>query len=189
MVATRVLTPEDLEAMGEEGERYEIVRGELWEVQGTGIRHGASTGRLQWYLSTFVCERNLGEVLTSDTRYVFPGNPTSTLAPDISFVRGDRWPPGELPDGYGRVVPDLVVEFMSPSNTEPEMLERVEIYLDAGVPSAWLVWPRRHTITVFRGDGFERLLTVTDELDGEPVLPGFRFPVAEVFRRRGEPQQ
>jgi Uma2 family endonuclease len=187
MVTTRILTAEDLEAMGEAGLRYEIVRGELREHQGMGILHGASGGRLHGALAMFVFERDLGEVLTSDTRYVFPDDPPSTLAPDISFVRGDRWPPGELPDRYGRIVPDLVAEFKSPSNTEPEMLERVNIYLEAGVPLVWLVRPSQRTITVFRADGSTRLLTETDELDGAPVLPGFRLPVSEVFRRRGEP--
>jgi Uma2 family endonuclease len=189
MVATRILTAEDLEAMGEEGERYEIVRGELREVQGMGIRHGASGARLQWYLTTFVYERNLGEVLTSDTRYVFPGDPPSTLAPDISFVRGDRWPAGELPEGYGRVVPDLVAEFKSPSNTEREMRERVEIYLGAGVPMVLLVRDIPRTVSVFRADGSEQLLTEDDELDGDPVLPGFRLRVSEIFRRRGVQNQ
>ncbi|HEY7030083.1 MAG TPA: Uma2 family endonuclease [Thermomicrobiales bacterium] len=189
MVATRILTAEDLEAMGEEGERYEIVRGELREVQGMGIRHGASGGRLQWYLSTFVYERDLGEVLNSDTRYVFPGDPPSTLAPDISFVRGDRWAPGELPDGYGRVVPDFVAEFKSPSNTEREMRERVAIYLEAGVPLVVLARPTPRTVSVFRADGSEQLLTEDDELAGDPVLPGFRIRVSEIFRRRGVPSQ
>src|SRR5262249_25035008 len=132
MVATRILTPEDLEAMGEEGERYEIVRGELREVRGMGIRHGASTGRLYGARAACVFAHDPGEVLSSDARYIFPGDPQSTLAPDMSFVRGDRWPAGELPDGYGRVVPDLVAEFKSQSNTEREMRERVEIYLGAG---------------------------------------------------------
>jgi Uma2 family endonuclease len=189
MVATRMLTAEDLEAMGEGGERYEIVRGELREVQGMGIRHGASTGRFYGALSWFVFEHDLGEVLSSDTRYVFPGDPPSTLAPDISFVRGDRWPPGELPDGYGRVVPDFVVEFTSPSSTEPEMRERVEIYLEAGVPMVVLARPIPRTVSVFRADGSEEILTEDDELAGDPVLPGFRIRVAEIFRRRGVPQR
>jgi Uma2 family endonuclease len=188
MVTTRLLTAEDLEAMGEEGERYEIVRGELREVQGMGIRHGASTGRLYVALGWFVFEHDLGEVLSSDTRYVLPGDPPSTLAPDISFVRGERWAPGELPDGYGRVVPDFVVEFKSPSNTEREMRERVEIYLGAGVPMVVLARPVPRTVSVFRADGSEQLLTEDDELDGDPVLPGFRIRVSEIFRRRGVPK-
>ena len=189
MVATRILTAEDLEAMGEEGERYEIVRGELREVQGMGIRHGASTGRLYGAVASFVFAHNLGEVLSSDTRYIFPDDPPSTLAPDISFVRGDRWASGELPDGYGRVVPDLVAEFKSPSNTEREMRERVAIYLEAGVPLVLLVRPNPRTVSVFRAGGSEQLLTEADKLVGDPVLPGFRIPVSEIFRRRGEPNQ
>src|SRR3954452_7620600 len=129
MVATRIWTAEDLEAMGEEGLKFEIVRGELREVEGMGERHGAIGGRLQGALAIHIFAFDLGELLLSDTRFVLPGNPRSTLAPDITYIRGDRLPPGDLSEGYSRIVPDLVVEIVSPSNTEPEMRNRVSIYL------------------------------------------------------------
>jgi Uma2 family endonuclease len=184
MVTTHVLTAEKLEAMGDEGERYELIRGELREAQWMGLSDGAFAGRLLGLLGTFVFPRDLGEVFGSRTRYVIPGNPPSTLAPDASFIRGDRLPPGELPDGYSRIVPDLVAEFALPTLTEPDLIDRIAIYLTGGVPLVWLVRPEGRTITMFRADAPERVLTEIDELDGDPVLPGFRRPVAEVFRSR-----
>lgn len=187
MVITQVLTADDLEAMGAEGERYEIIRGVLREIDGMGLRHGSDGGRLHGFLWMFVWEHGLGEIFTSDTRFELPGNPPPTLAPDISFVRADRLPAGDIPAGIGRLAPDLVVEIASPSNTEADILEKISAYLTGGVRLVWLVRPERRTVTVFRPDAPEVILGEGETLDGGDVLPGFNLRVADIFRRRAGP--
>jgi len=47
----------------------------------------------------------------------------------------------------------------------------------------WVIWPRWQEVNLWRvGDDTPTTLTVADELDGEDVVPGFTYPVADLFR-------
>jgi Uma2 family endonuclease len=184
MVTTlpRLMTIEEVEAMGPEAERYELIRGVLREVEGMSEKHGMVAGRFLVYVGAFALENSLGEVFSSDTRYTLPGDPPSWAAPDVSFISADRLPVADMKEGYSRRIPNLAVEVKSPSNTLAEILEKIAAYLAAGVSLVWLVRPEQQTVTIFRQDGPERVLGIGDVLDGEDVLPGFRLPLADVFR-------
>lgn len=175
------ITPEALEAMGAEGDRYELIRGVLREVKGMGLGHGVVGGRLLVSLGAFVRQHGLGEVLISDTRFVIPGVLPSVVAPDISFITSARLPLGELPEGYSRIVPDLVVEVVSPSQYEPEVLDKVAVYMSGGVRLLWVVRPAPRTITVFRPTAPVEVLGENDVLNGGEVVPGFLLAVRDVF--------
>jgi Uma2 family endonuclease len=176
------MTIEDVEAMGPEAERYELIRGVLREVEGMSEKHGMIAGRFHVYVGGFAFERDLGEVFNSDTRFSFPGDPPSWAAPDVAFVSAERLPTGEIGEGYSRRIPDLVVEVKSPSNTEAEIFEKIAVYLAGGVRLVWLVRPIQRTVTVFRPLGPEQILVEEDVLDGEDVLPGFRLALSDLFR-------
>ncbi len=185
MVATHLLTAADLEAMGDEAERYELIRGGLREVEGMGGKHGAIGGDLHTHIGMHVVARDLGAVFISDTRFVIRRNPDSVLAPDFAYIRSDRLPLGDIWDSYVPIAPDLVVEVVSPSSNEADILDKVAIYLAGGVRLIWLVRPKRRTVTVFRPHQPEIILGEGDVLDGDNVLPGFALPVSAIFRRPG----
>ena len=46
---------------------------------------------------------------------------------------------------------------------------------------AWVINPAERNALVYRSPEADRLLRLTDALDGEDVLPGFRLPLAELF--------
>ena len=52
---------------------------------------------------------------------------------------------------------------------------------EAGVPVAWLVRPHDRTVTIYRLDAEPKLVNVTQELSGEPHLPGSRVAVAKLL--------
>jgi Uma2 family endonuclease len=79
-------------------------------------------------------------------------------------------------------VPLLAVEILSPSDTIDEINEKIDAYLSAGVPLVWIVDPYRRTVTIYRPQGPAGLVAEGQELSGEPVLPGFRVALAELFR-------
>jgi Uma2 family endonuclease len=174
MIAAQLMTIEEVEAMGPAAERYELIRGVLRELEGMSEKHGMFAGRLHVYVGGFVLEHNLGEVLNSDTRFTFPGDPPSWAAPDVAFVSAAGLPLSDLAEGYSRRIPDLAAEVKSPLNTEAEVLEKISVYLPRGVRLVWLVRPIERTVTVFRPRGPEQILAEHDVLDGEDVLPGFR---------------
>jgi Uma2 family endonuclease len=104
------------------------------------------------------------------------------VKPDAAFVREDRLPPQGERDGVYRFAPDLAVEVVSPTDRYVDVMEKVELYLDAGVPLVWLIESRRQSVTVFAGRAEPHRLTDADILDGSDVLPDFRLPVRQIFR-------
>jgi hypothetical protein len=83
------------------------------------------------------------------------------ILPDLSFVRADRVPPLDQQQGYPELVPDFVIEILTPSNTALETAERVRIYLEPGVLLVWLLNPRQRSITVHTPDHVARTCSRT----------------------------
>ena len=108
--------------------------------------------------------------------------PDSVVAPDIAFIRADRTPPPEKQQEFSHVVPDVVVEVLSPSNTREDLERKLGVYRRAGVPLVWVANTVEETIAAHTPDGRVRLYRVGEDLDGGDVLPGFRVPVAEFFK-------
>jgi Uma2 family endonuclease len=79
-------------------------------------------------------------------------------------------------------VPDLAIEVVSPNDEPGEVAAQVEFYLAHGVPLIWVADPTPRTVAVHRPGRETRVLDVGDTLEGEEVVPGFRLPVADVFR-------
>jgi Uma2 family endonuclease len=63
------------------------------------------------------------------------------------------------------------------------MAAKAGMWIDAGVRLVWVVWPTPRQVDVFapEGEGTGRVLEAADRLNGEPVLPGFTYPVADLF--------
>lgn len=181
-VATKLVTAEELAAMEPDEDRWALIRGELVRMPPAGYRHGRVAARAERPLTEFVEERALG-VVVREIGFLLGRNPDVVLAPDVAFVRADRLPPGEdEPEGYLALAPDIAVEVVSPSDRTSRTLQKVFAYLEAGVRLVLLVDPRNRSVTVYGQDRQAHILTEHDEFDGGEVLPGFRLPVAVLFR-------
>lgn len=88
---------------------------------------------------------------------------------------------GQNLEGFLKGAPDLAVEILSPSNTVKEMKDKALEYFESGSKLVWIVKPYDRSVVVLRPDGSERVLSVTDSLDGEDVIPGFSLVVGELF--------
>jgi Uma2 family endonuclease len=80
------------------------------------------------------------------------------------------------------LIPDFAVEVVSPSDYPNLIQLKIEKYLGAGIPLLVMVYPDRRTIRVYRHGSPPVDLEIGDVFDGGDVLPGFRLPVAEIFR-------
>lgn len=56
-------------------------------------------------------------------------------------------------------------------------------YLDVGTRLVWVVWPRHRWVDVWHPGNKKPAATLgmEDLLDGEDVVPGFIYPVADLF--------
>lgn len=180
MVARPVpTTAAELLALGDDG-RYELVEGELRERVSPNYDHYRLVGRLSGFLFIHVEERGLGDV-GPELHVLFEVDPDTVLLPDIAYYRTDRAPAVDQRVGLTRVVPDLVVEVLSPANTALEIDEKIQIYLRAGVCIVWIVNPNLRSVTIYGADGTVRSVLPGGMLDGGNVLPGFALPVDRIF--------
>lgn len=175
---------------------YELVEGRLVRMPPSAGGHGKASLKLGALLLAFVEAHELGHVLGAETGFIISraDEPDTLLAPDIAFVRADRAPAEDSAEWntFWRVVPDLVVEVVSPSQYGPEMAEKARRWIGAGTRAVWIVWPERRQVDVYTAaagpDGENPAVTRLTEggmLDGGDVLPGFGVPVASIFSRKG----
>lgn len=177
----KVWTEADLQALPEDGYLHELVDGELVMSPKNDWLHGDLCVRLLVALATHVRTHRLGAVFDSSTGFWMANR--NCRAPDIAFVgrerlRGlNRAEPRFFPGA-----PDLAVEILAASNTRQEMDERLRDYFASGTRLAWLVDPRRQMVEVCRSLTQRRLLGSGACLEGEEVLPGFQYPIADLFK-------
>jgi Uma2 family endonuclease len=180
---TQLTTAEELLKLPRGRFRYELVRGELRQMAPSGYEHGRVAARLTMALGLYVEEQDLGEVCAAETGFKLESDPDTVLAPDAAFIGRERADEVGRERGYGAGAPDLAAEVVSPNDRVGEVEQKVEQWLGCGVKLVWVVSPKLRTVTVYRSLTDVRMLTEKDDLDGENVVPGFRYPVAKLFTR------
>ena len=84
-----------------------------------------------------------GEILCGEAGVRLKRDPDTTVGIDVVYVAADvataQTDDTTIVDG----VPVLVVEILSPYDTQDEIHEKIDAYLGAGVPLVWIVEPRR----------------------------------------------
>jgi Uma2 family endonuclease len=176
----QTVTAEELQELSQAGRSCELVKGELREMPPGGEEHGYRGMRLPGHLAAYVYANNLGEVSLAETGVLLERGPDSLRAPDMGFIARDRLPVEPSPT-WSEIVPDLVIEVVSPNESWSEVTDKVQQWLAAGVRVAWVVDNRARTVTVCRAVQPWVTLTETDTLEGGDVVPGFSLPVARIF--------
>jgi Uma2 family endonuclease len=140
MSATKILlTAEEFDHYPfEEDKRYELDEGELIEMTRPAFDHNDALKNLQFELEAFLRETRLGVMLISENLYALA--PATRRAPDVAVILGNRRQ--ELRGSKViPVIPELVAEVLSPSET-PRMIHRkLKQYFEAGVKEVWLIDP------------------------------------------------
>jgi Uma2 family endonuclease len=171
-----VLSPEEFAGtMDRAGWRapIELIDGEVVAIPPSGGEASFAQTEIVHRLRTWQEGRDGGRVLTD----VFVRVGGSYLAPDAAWWAAGREPtigPGALD-----VVPDLVVEVLSPSTRDNDLGAKRLQYLRAGVRELWLVDPAARAVIVAGASGDRRL--DGDHRVTSPLLPGFGATVADLF--------
>jgi Uma2 family endonuclease len=79
------------------------------------------------------------------------------------------------------VAPDLVVEVISPNDKAFDVIEKLREYFAGGVRQVWQVYSNTEQVMIFDSPRSARILSRGDELIGDPVVPGFRVKLADLF--------
>ena len=177
----KLVTADDLLAMPDDGKRYELIRGELIEMPPTSHEHGRVAARFGRRIGNFVEEHDLGHDIAAETGVNIERDPDTMRAPDYGFISYDRMAEPPPSRGFADVIPDLVVEVVSPDDRQPEIDAKTQMWLDAGVRLALVVYPEPQEVYAHHSDGLVVRYGIGDTVVGDPVLLGFTCPVADIF--------
>lgn len=139
---------EDLASLPDDGTRYEIIDGELFELSGPRSAHAVAIMALIELLLPLV--RGLrGTLLTAALDVFFAG--ADPVQPDlVAFFPGGR---ARLVDRGVEGPPDLLIEVLSPSNRAHDTVRKRALYARGGVREYWIVDPDAATIEIIGADG------------------------------------
>jgi Uma2 family endonuclease len=178
-----LLTPEDLLALPDQ-KSFELVNGQLVERKGSVLSSWVG-GNIAGLIGNRRDRDQSGWVFGADNGcQCFPDMPNTVRRPNVSYVRTGRLTWDQINDGWLRVVPDLVVEVISPNGLTRVVLEKISMFHRVGVPLIWIVNSGLRTMRILRKDKSTNHLREGDELSGEDVIPGFTCPVAAIFPPR-----
>ncbi|MGH7483491.1 MAG: Uma2 family endonuclease [Longimicrobiales bacterium] len=134
-------TYEDYARLPDDGNRYEILDGEILVRPRPGPDHQHVIGNLYLRLRPYVEDSDLGTVLCEVDFLFVPGQ---YVSPDLIYV------PTARRHGITRrgveALPDLVVEVLSPGSASVDQVRKRELYAGAGVPEYWVVDPFRRVV-------------------------------------------
>lgn len=163
---------------------YEVVDGRIVEKPQMSAFSLLIARTLYEALSEF-CGHHAGGAAFLEFTFVL--DPTRPLKrrPDVAYVSFERWPADrEIPeDGDWEVVPDLAVEVVSPRDLHQEIALKVLEDFRHGMKQVWVVHPGTREVYIHEAPKRVKVLDEQDVLDGGAILPGFRLPVADLFRR------
>jgi Uma2 family endonuclease len=182
-ITGRVWTEEELQALPDDGYIYEIAHGELVMSPKNDFEHENLCAELLVAMRTYANARRLGVVLGSNAGFWMRNR--DCRAPDVSFIPKERLRSlGFTPftRKFFPGAPDLAVEVLSPSNTRAELDERLRDFFSSGTQIAWIIDPESERFEVCHSPTQRRLLGTGAELDGEHLLPGFRYPIADLSK-------
>ena len=159
---------------------YEVVDG-VYVEKPMGLIENEIANLLLAYLKPFCRDNQLGRA-RMEMLFDIP-NSDNNRKPDVAFVSYDRWPADRpLPRvNAWPVAPDLAVEVISPTDKAFDMVAKVQEYFAGGVRQVWHVYSHTEQVFIFDSPTRVRVLTRGDELTAEPVVPGFRMPMADLF--------
>jgi Uma2 family endonuclease len=182
VVFERPLTYDDLANMPDDGNRYEVIGGELLVNPAPRRDHQEVVANLDWILQRFLRASGTGRAYTHPVD-IWLG-PNDIVEPDIVVIRESRLD-SYRPEGVVREPPDLVVEVLSPSTRGTDQVRKMALYARCGVPEYWIADPDRRSLTIHLLKGGQYCSVAPDE-DGKlasQLLEGLRVDPDEVFAR------
>lgn len=166
---------------------YEVIGDEIREKE-MSARAVALANRLSQSLDTAARDLRCGASFV-EMLFVIRHQPRLHRCPDVAFVSYERWGSGPPEDANAwDTIPNLAVEIVSPTNFGAEIEEKVVEYLTAGVNEVWILQPKSRRMYVHESLTKVRVVTESDSITWEAMLPGFSLPLAQLFAEMQPPR-
>ena len=173
---TKHWTLEELQSLPDDGNKYELVHGELFVTPAPSLGHETIIARLNALLVPYVAAQGLG--LVYHARSVVRRK-KSEVEPDLMV----RQPPSSHGNEWEKApLPILVVEVLSDSTRRRDREQKRDFYIDdARIPEYWIVDPERRTITSVRAGAEDHIASETMTWAPAGAMEPLTFAVSDIF--------
>jgi len=156
--------------------RYELVEGRIEPVVSpTNVEHAEAVGRISALLRASMMPG--WKILTGDVGIYVRRKPDTIRGADVAAISHARFATRDHERAMLTVVPELVVEIISPSNTADDTALKVREYLAAGADAVWVVDLDAQRVSVS-----DKHRVTTHQSEGQLWLPnGATLTVAQVL--------
>jgi Uma2 family endonuclease len=179
-----LLTVADLDGFPEDdGNRYELIGGELFVSRAPGISHQSVLHNLQVEFGLYLRANPIGR-LVPGAGAIF--SDYDAVIPDLVFVRNERWDQVVTGEKFTGAL-DLVIEILSPGieNRQRDLSAKRKLYEKYGVKEYWVIDSENGVVLILRlqGQTLEEVATLTsDDEVASPLLSGFQLKVSTIFK-------
>lgn len=164
------------------GLRYEVIDGVLYMSTSPSPEHQWITNCTVGRLFDQIQYKGLGFVLWAPGGLFMPG--ATPVQPDVMVLK----PEDKRLIAAGRIatIPLLVVEILSPSNADHDLITKRDAYARAGVPEYWILRPIERDVLVHSDPEtatgiYRRVSRIAPDAElVSPTLP-FRAPIRDLF--------
>jgi Uma2 family endonuclease len=142
-------TVEMLDALPDDGQRYELLDGELFVTPAPSDVHQLVVGALHARLRAYMRPSSVGRAFSSPSDVRRGDRRRNRVQPDVFVVRLVDGKRPAYPFDFSDLL--LAVEVESPTNPEYDYQTKRELYLRNGIPEYWIANPVAHTFARWRG--------------------------------------
>jgi Uma2 family endonuclease len=176
---TRRYTYADLLDTPDDGNRYEIIDGELIVSAAPLVAHQWLLYLLSRRFGDHIDRRRLGRVLFAPVDVLFPSG--DTVEPDLIFIRRDRL--HIVQAALVKGVPDILLEVLSPSTRDRDLGRKLALYEAEGVPEYWIADPEvpELILLVLGSNGRYERAAPEGRILRSRVLPDFEISLDDLF--------
>ncbi len=164
--------------------KAEIINGEVVEMPATGFLPGRASGRIYRSLDDYEQQNNGGYAIPDNVGFTVNLPNRNSFSPDAAFYIG---PPtgAKFINGAPAFAAEVRSEFDYGKRAERKIAAKIADYFVAGTLVVWDVDVlKAEVVRVYRRDDPNNptIFRRGDIADAEPAVPGWRFPVDEMFR-------
>ena len=181
MTKSGLLTAEEFFLRDDFDSQTELVKGEVIQMPPADSYHGTICVNIAVLLKQHAKQHDSGHVFSNDGTIITERGPDSVRGADVGYISYAKIPKGQYPRGPLNIPPDLIVEVRSPSDRWVKIQRKVVEYIDAGVTVVCVVDPTTETARIYRSDRDEEQLKNGDLVRFDDILPGFSFPLKQLF--------
>jgi len=179
------LTVDDLDELPEDGNRYELLQGELIVSPSPGRTHQRLLSWLTIRLDAATRVANAGEAIIGpmDVRL----SAIDLVEPDLFYIRDEQ--AGQYKDRYFEGAPAFVIEVVSPSSGTYDRIRKSALYMNSGVEEYWIIEPEKRRILIHKAHASTSTpRVVTSGTLTSIVIPAFSIEVDVLFAAADRPR-